>query len=119
MGYIMTLDARPLYEMQVGETVTHADFGVQLLRIDRSSPCTGDISCATIEDTLILDFSTTLNDDILTVTYTDEMTLLALPNGYLLHVVAVTVVPPDNMQDGRIQFQLYELLPTGYFYTSL
>ncbi|MEL7434963.1 MAG: hypothetical protein AAFN11_13545, partial [Chloroflexota bacterium] len=111
ISYVVTLDAVPLYELQVGETVTHADFAVQLLRIDRSSPCLEAINCTASEETIRLVFSTTLDDDAHVVTFADEMTFIALPNGYLLRVLAVTASPVTTMNDARVQLQLFEPPP--------
>lgn len=110
IAYIVTLDEQAVLEIQVGQSLTVDDYDLRLESVTHDTRCAGTSLCETA-GTVTLLFSTTQTTDDLIVVFVEGTTFsdpVALPNGYLMRVTAVSPDRAVAETDYTIQFQLFE-----------
>src|SRR5690606_5359448 len=110
IAYIVTLDEQAVFEIQVGQSLTVDDYDLRLDSVTHDTHCSETSVCETA-GTVTLMFSTTQNTGNTIVVFVEGTRFsepVALPDGYLMRVTAVSPDGAVAERDYTIHLQLFE-----------
>lgn len=110
IAYIVTLNERPVLEIQVGQSLTVDDYDLRLESVTNDTRCLGTTLCETA-GTVTLIFSTTQTTDDIIVVFVEGTAFsepVALPAGYMMRVTSISPDVAVAERDYTIELRLLE-----------